>query len=208
MSINNRQAQRTRRLLQDALNTLIREKPYETIEISEITERANTARVTFYRHYGSKDELLLDFLAHLYEQLRGVVEGVAFENVLDMQQEPPVLPLFRLIERDRDLFRRLVLSPAGALIAQRVRHYLVEQIMRTFQQSPSYEGIPLEIFANHVASCTIGNLTWWLLEADYYSAGYMARMTHWMSVSGVMAVLGRLSEIRLPDPDAWRDLRD
>ena len=53
---------RTYRLLGDALVELILEKPYEQITIKEITERAEVAYITFFRHYDSIDELLMQVL--------------------------------------------------------------------------------------------------------------------------------------------------
>lgn len=42
----------------DALLKLLNEKPMEEITISEITDTADVARVTFYRHFNSKEDLL------------------------------------------------------------------------------------------------------------------------------------------------------
>jgi AcrR family transcriptional regulator len=46
-----RQAQRTKEALEKAFVQLIREKNYDTITISDITNRANTGRSTFYRYF-------------------------------------------------------------------------------------------------------------------------------------------------------------
>ena len=46
-----RRSQRTRHLLSAALVQLIREKDYNAITVSDIIERANIGRSTFYSHY-------------------------------------------------------------------------------------------------------------------------------------------------------------
>src|ERR671925_1666688 len=53
---------RTRRILQEALVSLILEKDYASISIKEITDRAEVAYITFFRHYSSIDELLMEVL--------------------------------------------------------------------------------------------------------------------------------------------------
>jgi len=68
-----RRIQRSKQALQEALLLLIQQKPYEAIQIQEITEAANTARITFYRHYGTKDDLLIDCLEDIYQQLKLVL---------------------------------------------------------------------------------------------------------------------------------------
>ena len=62
MSHPNRQVTRSQRALQRALLELIDEKPYSKISISEIAERADLARSTFYSHFDDKDDLLSSFL--------------------------------------------------------------------------------------------------------------------------------------------------
>jgi AcrR family transcriptional regulator len=53
---------RTRRLLRETLIALILEKDYRTITIKDITNRAEVAYITFFRHYDSIDDLLLEAL--------------------------------------------------------------------------------------------------------------------------------------------------
>lgn len=85
---------RTKKWLQKALVSLMDEKPFEKIQIKEITNRADLSRPTFYMHYDSKLGLLTDyfdaiFLAY-FEDLktaaaageveRGVVSTLAFDH--------------------------------------------------------------------------------------------------------------------------------
>ena len=75
---------RSRRWLQESLLALIEEKPYQTITVTDITERAEISRPTFYLHYGSKDELLLSCLDNMfdqfYEEIDGYLDGIAIEE--------------------------------------------------------------------------------------------------------------------------------
>ena len=47
-----------RQNITDALFELMAEKPLDEIRISELTRRAQVARVSFYRNFGSKDDVL------------------------------------------------------------------------------------------------------------------------------------------------------
>jgi len=62
MPQEDRRIRRTRSLLNKALVELVAEKEYDEITIQEITERADIGHRTFYRHYASKDELLIDVM--------------------------------------------------------------------------------------------------------------------------------------------------
>ena len=53
---------KTRRLLRDALVSLILDKDYASVTIKEITKRADVAYITFFRHFESIDQLLMEVL--------------------------------------------------------------------------------------------------------------------------------------------------
>lgn len=199
-----RRVQKTRQGLQGALLALLREKPLEQIEIREITDRANTARVTFYRHYGAKEELLLDTIEQIYQDFEASFSIRSIEQVLDFRLTPPITPAFEMMEKDRAFYKKVFTGSISALIQQRVRHYAVQQVMQTFGATPRFANLPLFLIANHVASVVIGNISWWLADDLPYSALYMAQITHWMSYTGAMALVGRTDEITLPPSDVWR----
>jgi AcrR family transcriptional regulator len=185
---------RSRALLREALLQLIKEKPYSEIQIKDITEYANTGRVTFYKLYANKEELLYDFVRHVYEMFKPFTETKPAGEILDFNTEPPVLLLFQFVESDRLLFKRLLTCPAAPQLLTWMREFLVTVVRKT-------TGFMTELEAQHIASCVIGNLMWWLTEDVPHSAIYMARLTHWLSVSGIMAMRGELDQIAMPNPD-------
>lgn len=56
---NNPIAIKSQQMLLDALNELVKEKEYKYITISEICERSTISRQTFYKLFGTKENLLL-----------------------------------------------------------------------------------------------------------------------------------------------------
>lgn len=52
----------------DALLQLLKEKPMEEITVTEITSRANVGRVTFYRNFTKKEDLIIYKLTVLGKQ--------------------------------------------------------------------------------------------------------------------------------------------
>jgi AcrR family transcriptional regulator len=177
---------KTRKALQEALITLLREKPLEAIEIQEIADVADTARVTFYRHYGTKQELLVDAIEQIYQALIVQLGDITLEHVLNPAQTPPMTKLFEFLAQDRTFYKRLFLGSASALIQQRLRHYFVEEVNKTFSVDPRSEGAPIYLIANHIASANIGNIMWWLVDDVPYSPEVMGQFTHRMAMQGVM----------------------
>lgn len=56
---NNPIAIKSQHMMLDALNELLKEKDYKDISISEICDRSTISRQTFYKLFGSKNNLLL-----------------------------------------------------------------------------------------------------------------------------------------------------
>jgi AcrR family transcriptional regulator len=65
---------RTRDALGDALVALMQEKPFETITVQDVLDRAHVGRSTFYSHYSDKDDLLM---SDVDDFLRAGVDGLS-----------------------------------------------------------------------------------------------------------------------------------
>jgi AcrR family transcriptional regulator len=196
--------QKTKQALQQALLTLIQQKPYEEIQIQDITNEANTARVTFYRHYSTKEELLLDCMDQFYEDMKAILDEIDPKNVMDLRQAAADVALFQFCDERSELCRILLTGPTAWLVQDRLRHYIVERLTLMFAHVPQLADLPMGLITNHLASCVIGNLTWWITRGKPYSVEYMARITHSMSMAGAMAVVGRLDLLTLPDTNSWQ----
>jgi AcrR family transcriptional regulator len=196
--------QKTKQALQQAMLNLIQQKSYEDIQIQDITNEADTARVTFYRHYSTKEELLLDCMDQFYEDMKTILDGIEPKDVLDLRQAVADVALFQFCDERSELCRILLTGPTSWLVQDRLRYYIVERTTMMFAHLPQVADLPVGLITNHVASCVIGNLTWWITRGKPYSVEYIAHITHSMSMAGAMAVVGRLDAVILPDLNSWQ----
>jgi AcrR family transcriptional regulator len=60
----NRQVQRTKDWIFQAIMLLLDEKPYNKISVQDITQKAGIARQTFYRSYAGKDDAVFEYLSN------------------------------------------------------------------------------------------------------------------------------------------------
>jgi AcrR family transcriptional regulator len=60
---------RTRDALGDALVTLMQEKPFDSITVQDVLDRANVGRSTFYSHFTDKDDLLMSDSDEFFEAM-------------------------------------------------------------------------------------------------------------------------------------------
>jgi AcrR family transcriptional regulator len=155
-------ARRTRRILQEALVSLILEKEYSAISIKEITDRAEVAYITFFRHYNGMDELLMEVLDEgLTELMRHIV---ALAGQADgPQNEVEGKLIFEYIKQKSDLFRILLKSQS----VKRIRKSVIQNIAAIFQNSCNFlqrpgSHMPANMASNHMATSLLALIEWWL----------------------------------------------
>ena len=163
-----RRVARTRRALGVALVDLSMEKGYEKISIKDLTHRADIGYATFFRHYKSKDELLIDFLGAIMQEIGNAIkpetspyeQSLASFNVLAKHKEAVLIGLD--LPRDHRAMQPLWKQ--------------VFDIVHNLYEARDEEVIPLEVSVNHIVRSVSELLRWWITEGQDYSPEQMARM--------------------------------
>lgn len=153
---------RTRRMLREALVSLMLEKDFASITIKDITERADLAYITFFRHFESLDKLLMDVLDEGLSELLVHIETLAKQSDTSALETEGRL-IFEYIEQKADLFRILFKSQS----VTRVRKKVVQNIAAIFQKSciplaNSRSQVTIAITSNHIATSLLALIEWWL----------------------------------------------
>lgn len=160
---HDRRSQRTRHLLSAALVELIREKDYGAITVSDIIERANIGRSTFYAHYRDKDSLFVGELDRVIEVLG--------QRAPDQAESPffPSLGLFQHVGEEYDLYKALLWSPGIDLLIKHLQKSLSRRIEKGLAESGREFKVPLPILATFIAGSFLTLLQWWLENKMIYS---------------------------------------
>jgi AcrR family transcriptional regulator len=165
--------QRTRRLLQDALVQLMKEKPFREIQITEIADRAQVARPTFYLHYQSKQELLLSnvdaVFAEFYNELTNdIVTG-------NGDRKAHCILLFQYWARYADTLRMVVEADIHKELRDRLRKYcalVMSELPLPTRKSP-IDKQSTEFIIDFVAGGAYMLLTHWIMQDMPCSAEQM-----------------------------------
>jgi len=182
---------KTRRNMREAFLRLIVEKGYDSISIQDIANEAETARITFYRHYHNKEDLLSDCLNTLYE---GFVEKIEKDISLKTAQiTAPIRIFYEHLEAKEELYRVLFSSLGIQTVVKRLTHYMSERMVSQldFLHLEPGPGVPLDVIANHIASAQIGLGIWWLEQNRPYPTEQMIKISMELSLNGVIGVLGK-----------------
>lgn len=157
-----RRVRRTRRLMGDALVDLILEKGHENVSILEITESADVAYSTFFRHYDSIEELLMQVLeaglAGVHQQVELLAQQAADHSISDEGQL-----IFLHVQDNVDFFRVLLESPGAHAIRKRVTNSIAALFLRTCPAlSAADPQLPGRLAANHIATSLLSLIEWWV----------------------------------------------
>jgi|ERR1051325_5690677 len=186
---------RTRRLLREALVSLMLEKDFASITIREITERAEVAYITFFRHFESLDQLLMEVLDEGLAELLGYIETLAKQSETSALETEGRL-IFGYIEQKADLFRILFKSQSVTWVRKKV----VQKIAAIFQKSclplaRSGNQTVAAILSNHIATSLLALIEWWLDNNMKPAPAQMGKVYKSLIIDSTVGALSSLSAI-------------
>ena len=186
---------RTRRLLREALISLMLEKDFASISIKEITERAEVAYITFFRHYESLDQLLMEILDDGLGGLQTHIETLAKQSETSALETEGRL-IFEYIGQKADLFRILFKSQS----VTRVRKKVVQNIAAIFQKSClplARSGNPTAtaMLSNHIATSLLALIEWWIDNNMKPAPAQMGKVYKNLIIDSTVGAVSSLSAV-------------
>ncbi|WP_042345324.1 TetR/AcrR family transcriptional regulator C-terminal domain-containing protein [Bacillus massiliigorillae] len=167
---NDRRVIRTKKLLRNSLTELMNEKSFDEIKVSDITEKADINRGTFYLHYHDKYDLLEQNENEIIEEIKQIrskkgprKEGITSKRVLD-QPFPFMTKLFEYIQDNAD-FMKVILGPKAGTSFQ----IKLKEVMRANMASnilthlkEEHLLVPIEYLSAYAVSAQLGVIQHWL----------------------------------------------
>ena len=175
---------RTRDALGDALIALMQEKPFDTITVQDVLDRAHVSRSTFYAHYSDKDDLLMSDSEEFFEALSTALSahGDKSDRVF------PVKEFFTHLADVQPFFKALVKSGRFQENMELARGHFARGIERRLSELPRARSIPaneLPAIAFTHAGALLSLLTWWLDRGMREPPEQMDELFHRMVWNGV-----------------------
>lgn len=180
-----RRVVRTRRNIRQAFTSLIMEKEYSKITVSDIAARAGINRRTFYLHYSSVDEVLQEVERDLVDRVRTFQDYV---DLLDPTCDCSMMfyRLTAVMNENFAFLERILQTEAYHIFFNRLKSIWRDSLMQRY--TPELR-MSREEFA---------------LQAEFFTAGILSMYACWMSEHSKISLeeLGR-SAIRMTN--AWRE---
>lgn len=191
---NDRRSERSRRLLGEALTSLLQERRYADLTVQDILDRAGIGRSTFYAHYWDKDDLLVSEIERVIGVLGRHMDGSEEHGVMGI----PSRGLFAHIGEQDHLLQAFVRGPGPEqgleFHIRTLRTRLVERVERHLRALPagqravgSEQAIPL--VAQAVVGTFLALLQWWLEAEKPLSPDQMDAYFRRLVLPGARSVL-------------------
>ena len=180
---------RTRDALGDALVALMQEKPFDTITVQDVLDRAHVSRSTFYSHYSDKDDLLMSDADDFFER----ISMAPSEHGDKSERVFPVQEFFTHIAEVQPFYKALVKSGQFQENMELARGHFARGIERRLSELPRGQSIPANersaIAFTH-AGAVLSLLSWWLDRGMHESPVQMDELFHRVVWNGVGAQKG------------------
>ena len=178
---------RTRDALGDALVALMQEKPFDTITVQDVLDRAKVGRSTFYAHYSDKDDLLMSDAEEFFESISMMlsVRGDQSERVF------PVREFFSHIIEAKQFVDALVSSGKFHDNMELAHGMFARGIERRLAELPQGRGIPAAerpAIAYAHAGALLSLLKWWIDRGMRQPSAEMDQLFHKMVWTGVASL--------------------
>ncbi len=175
-----RRQKKTEAAILAAFSALLARKNYAGITVQEIIEAADVGRSTFYAHFETKDELLRQMCALLFEHI--LAEGGSGEAGHDFSRMPksPGALLTHVLYHLRDNKTHLlaVLDCGRNEVFRQSFQGYVRQLLRPCirrEEQCRQELPPEDFILNHMACSFTAMVQWWAKNKFRYSPEQMAR---------------------------------
>lgn len=156
-----RRIRRTRRELQQALRELIQTKPYHKITKVDISNQAGVSRATFYSHYPSINDLLIQCCVSVADDVADHLEqeGKTYISLPDL-----TLMMFNGVLDNRPLYDELQDETVLSAVMGQLAQSMIPIIQTTL--SHTIEGDLHPMIPYLVANALSGSVKFWI-ENDF-----------------------------------------
>lgn len=173
--------QRSQQRLRQAMVDLILDHGYQATSVREITAAAGVSYPTFFRHYASKDALLLDAVGRSQAEMLLLLR---LKNDAEPAQAGYII--FEHVGKNEQLYRVLLLDKGAQHLLAQVQEAAVADVISYWQTDPGLSTLPLplpagadipfDILAHHFVAGIIALLRWWLEHDRPYGPERMGQI--------------------------------
>lgn len=158
---------KTREAIFKAFSQMLAQKNYNRITVQEIIDAANVGRTTFYAHFETKDDLLKELCAELFDHIMLSAADCTHTHGLYSDSDAPESVFCHLLqhlqENDNNILGLLSCESSELFLRyfkDSLNQLLSAQIVDWAKQDSGQ--VPQDFLTNHISSSFVDMVQWWL----------------------------------------------
>jgi AcrR family transcriptional regulator len=174
----------TRDALGDALVALMHEKPFETITVQQVLDRAHVSRSTFYSHYSDKNDLFLSDAEDFFEMMSTAL----IRHSDSSTRVAPVQEFFAHVAEMRQFISSMTASEKVRDVMELGQGHFARAIDQRLAALPATRNLSStrrSALAHASAGSLFSLLNWWLHHGGSTTAAQMDALFHQTLWSGI-----------------------
>ncbi|MBE6715575.1 MAG: TetR family transcriptional regulator [Ruminococcaceae bacterium] len=112
-------AARSRHLIKQAFAELLNEKDMSKITVTDIVERANISRGTFYAHYLDVYDLYAAIQSNIVEAIDETIDKVGMDNII-LDPTEVIITSIQFLEKNKNYYKLFLTSSHGETLIKRI----------------------------------------------------------------------------------------
>lgn len=152
---------RSKRDLSEALVSLLEEKPYNSISVKDICEKAMISKLCFYNNFLNKDDLMVHLFKKVTnENLNKIGKSLSKTNQEKSNYEDIILKLIQMFYDEKGIFRKVISSDKNKSLYSIIQNYIKETIpsLLSYSIPSSLSYIPNDIVISYFSGALTGIL--------------------------------------------------
>lgn len=195
---SDRRIARTKTAIREALIFLIQKKGFNAILVSEIAERANINRSTFYVHYQDKFDLLEKTQIEIIDDIEHILMQANTLNLSDFNDIekpiPIIVSIFEYLKENANLMHAILSLEGGVRFQAQLRKTVENNLKLEFLTGLNEKNfiVPSHYLISYAVSAHFGVIHDWLDRGCMESPRQMAVILSKISWFGVFRSTGFL----------------
>ena len=162
-----RRQQKTRTAILNAFENLLAQKNYNKITVREIIDAANVGRTTFYDHFETKDALLGELCANLFEHVFSTRPDLETGHDFSLSQGNMRVIIVHMLYHLKDngsSISRLLVGESSEIFLLYFKRYLDETILQYTlpKMVCTNSDVPKDFLKNHISGSFVNMVQWWI----------------------------------------------
>lgn len=182
-----RRVQKTKKAIYTALFGLMKEKPFDLISVTELAERANINRKTFYSHYATIPDVLDESMNETAYTLSVLIKELTPEY--EILAPRYILRFLSLLMEDKNNpIKDVLRSQNSGLLLKKLTEVIQSAIIQEFKRTNSLPDIAEEYYpmiGSYIASGILSVYSEWVVSSYEMDLDHVSVLLSSMITSGL-----------------------